>query len=251
MNIPFPVWVIVNAFFPSLRNPECPLSPFVRKLYIGDCGAFAWFVDFHLTGGKVDPNNGGWIIQEIEAEKNVKNCDGSYLDKGKMRWHYLEAWYVEAGANRPEYVKPPPSFSEIINKVFKKKVPPDSADVYWNAVTEESSLSCGGVGTKGDPVGVKIKGKVYFVDGLKKLPAAFKKEKGIVGAGTLPSVVLTGGKETPDQPDKTIFDYFKKADLIGPATHDLDATWKCCPKAALTEVTTDPTTPQNQIFTVN
>jgi RHS repeat-associated protein len=224
----------------GLKPTEVEILP--TWLYVGNCGAFAWFVDFHLKG-KTD--NGGWIIQEIEATKDVVNCDGSFYAKGKDRWHYLEAWYVPPKSTRPDYVTPPGAFTKAIKKAFNQMVPLDFADVYWN-VAGEGKLDCGGTGTKGTPSGVNILGHVFFVDGLAKngLPAAFKNGEALSGPGTLPFVGLIEGE---NKPDNSILDYFKEADLIGPTDHNLDASWECCPKASLTKVTTDPETPSKRI----
>jgi RHS repeat-associated protein len=211
------------------------ISVLSRRLWKGTCGSFVWFVDFELKG-KTD--KGGYIVQEVEATLEVKDCNGNpydqhgYPDRTVARWHYLEAWYVPRNSIRIDYVAPPASFWNLIKKVYKKAPPPDFADVYWNAAGD-GGKDCG-PGTQGK---MNIKGKVYFVDDLQKLPAAFKPGTGLQGAGYLPSVNLVVGE---GKPDETVLSYFNKKDLIGPADHNLEATWKCCPKPEETHVSTVP-----------
>ncbi|MGD1845491.1 MAG: T9SS type A sorting domain-containing protein [Salibacteraceae bacterium] len=104
------------------------------------CGGFAWVVNFELDA---ITQLGGWIVQEIEFQRNVDTCTGGSLQAESF--HFWEAWKVNPG--------------HAIQSLRVGGKPYDDAYVGWSRPN-----------TKGV---IKITGKVKFFENVT-LPATMK-----------------------------------------------------------------------------
>ena len=96
-------------------NPQeaLELTFFQVSLRPGDCGAFIYRTTWslNLINGHADPDNGGLIVQYVNAAFDVHLCDkdsspyhfgppsSNPIDPGY--WPFYEAWWIPPGKNRP------------------------------------------------------------------------------------------------------------------------------------------------------
>jgi hypothetical protein len=133
----------------------------------GQCGDFAWAVNFRLNRPSIA---GGWFVQEISVRRRATDCDNNALPAQRITSHYWEAWRVLPGARQDELVD---------DGTFTY------ADRYW--------IGSSGVNTKGS---TRYTANVAFYEGLA-LPASFIANNPATMAHALPSTTtnpnLRGG----------------------------------------------------------
>lgn len=140
----------------------------------GNCGGYSWRAAWRLNQ-PTKHEQGGWIVQHIQAEIKAEDAKGNALDKpASSSLEYWEAWYVSSNAISPW---------RPYDKLWDDK--------YW--------ATGRGTGTKGT---ISVKGTAAFYDGLKLPKPPFKKKEGNKGAGNLwvsdVDPKLKGGTEKVD-----------------------------------------------------
>ena len=179
--------------------PAVAALPKLKKSTVGrvwrdDCGEFRWIVQWELDR---KTTKGGWVVQEVQASRNVKDCAGRIKgpDKtpGKLldpsQYPVWEAWEIHKD----------------------QKV---TTDAERGDPKDDTFAARGAPGTKGVGEGLKIKGRAEYYDGLT-LPDTFK------ATYKPPTRDLPVTRSAP-----------KLAGGTGAISHNLTATWDCCTPGA-------------------
>jgi RHS repeat-associated protein len=245
-----------NETDPTGLRPDVQVT--TAGLWLGDCGNFVWAVNFTLNSPA--SADGGWIVQEIDATRTVTDARGNTISQAEdakadyqpnvYHAHYLEAWRVPPGKERP--ILPPGAGTlqkEDIKKIRARvsgfpATLPEGDDFFWNLtpIPPDAGNRFGGSGTKGTE---KITGLVCYVDGDEKRLPRDKTVPRAPEAGTLPNLNLLGKLHKPtaanrfkwtQDPDRSILNYFDGHGLGEPAEHNLEVTWDCTAKASPTKI---------------
>jgi hypothetical protein len=162
---------------PTTPSPRAPAPPTPAKLSYGtidpatggDCGQFSWAVQWVLD--RPSPS-GGWVVQRVSVERNVKDAAGHDVAGGlNTSWYPMwEAWPVSAGQKVTKYVQD------------------DATDNKDDTYAQTSIPSSTGT--------VKVIGSAEFYEGLT-LPSEFKV------TNQAPAWILPTTKSSPPLPGGT------------------------------------------------
>lgn len=176
-----------------------------------ECGGMEWPVRFGLSGAKKDTE--GWIVQRIDEDFDVKDCDGTKIDvlshtQGLVNKKFSVTGKdgvqnVVTGPTDPKWYPFTEAWSVKGGKVFKGSTStPHDKDTY--------RVPPFGPNTKGS---VAITGSVDYFD-CADLPSGFD-------TGKEPSVSLPIARP-PSVPTSA---------GSGAKAHNLKVEWNCCPGA--------------------
>ena len=208
---PIGYWDGLNAYLPyfalnsmdplGLSKLNAPIT--VKGPTAGDCGQFSWTIQWKLDAVT---KKGGWIVQHVTVDFDVKDCDDKAIDVKKHTkgvvdpsyWPLWEAWEVNKNSDVTKYA--------------------DKGDKDDDEYAMPSFGDC----TKGK---ITITGVADYYDGLAlpKPPFAVTNKP---PAGILPS--------TTTDP--------KLGKGSGSVNHNIVAEWNCCPKGTKgkTSLKTEP-----------
>ncbi len=87
------------------KTPSTTPPKLTKETLLGptteDCGGYSWTIQWKLD--KASPK-GGWIVQKIEVESDIKKKDDTKIEDGFQKWvPYWEAWRVMPGKNITVY----------------------------------------------------------------------------------------------------------------------------------------------------
>jgi hypothetical protein len=185
---------------PTTPGPSAPTAPKLKKKNVhgptpGNSGSFSWVIQWELDS---KTTKGGWVVQKVELDHDVKTCDDKPTDPGKQgglnpAWYPVwEAWPIHKDQTVTTYAEG----GDVDDDTYGQKPMKDTK---------------GSVGVRGTP---------EFYDGLT-LPSSFKvtnKAPTWILPATNSAPTLTGG--------------------TGAISHDLTATWDGCGSDKKTKLST-------------
>ena len=176
----------------------------IREVYLTNalthltCGRFEWVVEFGVMPDS-DPEIGGEVMQDVEIEVNIENCDGTARKGFPSIMHFTEAWRVMPGTMDVDGLRHLRPFGPV-NPLI-----PGNRDRFSHAG--------GGKCSKGR---IRIVGFARYYPRQASPNWKTGTELGLPSQGLLSSLTNPGW-------DKTNASDLKK--------HSIVARWNCCPNA--------------------